>query len=447
MDAPPIQYVRTDDGVNIAYFDVGSGTPLIFMPNLPYSHIEQEWQSDPWFERLAEHCRLIRYDGRGNGLSDRTTDDLSADALRRDLDAVVEATGVDRFALFAMLHASLVAIRYATDQPERLSTLFLWHPYATGSDTADEPYQSAFTEALHNDFELYTFMAAGMAFGWEDHEHMANWGMRILQRATTAEMVRRTFGALSHESVEALLPSVRSEAVVLHRRDNRVTNLRLTRRVVAAIPGARLAILEGRSLYPFAGDGEAVLRVLQEHLESPSLAPGAAQNGDSGPFRTILFTDVVASTPLLAQLKDAKMREIMHDHDAILTAAIADHGGRVIKEIGDAFMADFAVPSAAVDCAIAMQQGIQAQFAGSDVPIRLRIGINAGEPVEEDGDLHGASVVIAKRLESAAPVNGILIADGVKQLLAGKDFAFADQGDVALKGFDDPVRAWTVEWA
>ncbi len=93
-----------------------------------------------------------------------------------------------------------------------------------------------------------------------------------------------------------------------------------------------------------------------------------------------------------------------------------------------------------------MQRGIQAQFADTDVPIRLRIGINAGEPVEEDGDLHGASVVIAKRLESAASENGILVADGLKQLLAGKDFEFTDQGEVTLKGFDDPIRAWAVEW-
>ena len=109
-------------------------------------------------------------------------------------------------------------------------------------------------------------------------------------------------------------------------------------------------------------------------------------------------------------------------------------------------MAEFAVRSAAVECAIAMQRGIQAQFADSDVPIRLRIGINAGEPVEEDGDLHGTSVVIAKRLESAAAENGIFIADRVKQLLAGENFEFVDQGEVDLKGFDDPVRAWSVEW-
>ena len=140
------------------------------------------------------------------------------------------------------------------------------------------------------------------------------------------------------------------------------------------------------------------------------------------------------------------MRKVMRDHDTGLQAAVDEHGGRVVKEIGDAFMAEFAVPSAAVDCAIAMQRGIQAQFADTDVPIRLRIGINAGEPVEGDGDLHGASVVIAKRLESAAPESGILIADGLKQLLAGKDFEFVDQGEVPLKGFEEPVRAWSVEW-
>ena len=110
-------------------------------------------------------------------------------------------------------------------------------------------------------------------------------------------------------------------------------------------------------------------------------------------------------------------------------------------------MAEFAVPSAAVECAIAMQRGIQAQFGEADVPIRLRIGINAGEPVEEDGDLHGASVVIAKRLERAAPENGVLVSDVVKQMVMGKDFAFEDRGPINLKGFDEPVRAWSVEWA
>ena len=136
----------------------------------------------------------------------------------------------------------------------------------------------------------------------------------------------------------------------------------------------------------------------------------------------------------------------MRDHDAVLQAAVDEHEGRVVKTIGDAFMADFAVPSSAVECAIAMQRGIREQFADSDVPIPLRIGINAGEPIAEDDDLQGASVVIAKRLESAAATNAILVSDVVKQMVMGKDFEFADQGEVALKGFEEPVRAWAVAW-
>ena len=140
------------------------------------------------------------------------------------------------------------------------------------------------------------------------------------------------------------------------------------------------------------------------------------------------------------------MRDVMHDHDTVLRAAVDEHGGRVVKTIGDAFMAEFSVPSAAVEAAIAMQLGILDKFADSDVPIRLRIGINAGEPIEEEGDLHGASVVIAKRLESAADVNGILVSEVVRQAGAGKAFDFKDRGELTLKGFEEPVRAWVVRW-
>jgi class 3 adenylate cyclase len=296
----------------------------------------------------------------------------------------------------------------------------------------------AFASALQHDFDLYTYMAAGQAFGWEEAEQMVRWGRDLLPQATTRETTRRIFGTVSRDDVEASLPLISSKTIILHRDHNPLMDLIGVRRVAAGIPHSRLIVLEGRPFYPFSGDGDAVLRILEEHLAPRSAAGGV------GPFRTILFTDVVASTPLLAQLKDAKMRAVMRDHDAILQAAVQEHGGRVVKGLGDGFMVEFAVPSAAVESAIAMQRGIQAQFADSDV--RLRIGINAGEPVEEDGDLHGASVVIAKRLESAAPENGILVSEVVKQAVAGKEFTFAAQGDLDLKGFDEPVRAWSVEW-
>jgi adenylate cyclase len=163
-------------------------------------------------------------------------------------------------------------------------------------------------------------------------------------------------------------------------------------------------------------------------------------------FRTIMFTDIASSTPLLAELRDAKMREVMRGHDEVLAAAVARHSGHVIKTIGDGLMAEFAVPSSAVAAAIEAQRGIREKFAANDLPVRVRIGINAGEPIEEDGDLHGACVVVAKRLEGEAAAGGILVSDIVKQAVAGKEFVFEDQGLVSLKGFDEPIRAWSVSW-
>jgi class 3 adenylate cyclase len=212
--------------------------------------------------------------------------------------------------------------------------------------------------------------------------------------------------------------------------------------VAALIPDAEFA--SGPN--PYSGLDAARASIVEPLSRFLGLPDGSSAGPRSSPFRTILFTDVVSSTPLLTQLRDQRMREVMRDHDAVMEAAVTGHGGRVVKTIGDAFMAEFAVPSAAVEAAIEAQRQIREKFAASDVPVRLRIGINAGEPIEEAGDLHGASVVIAKRLESAAETNGILVSDVVKQMVTGKDFDFEDRGLVELKGFEEPVRAWTVRW-
>ncbi len=118
-----------------------------------------------------------------------------------------------------------------------------------------------------------------------------------------------------------------------------------------------------------------------------------------------------------------------------------------MKPICDAFMAEFSAPSAAIEATIASQRGIRERFADSDGPVRLRIGINAGEPIVEDDDLHGASVVIAKRLESEADTNGILVLDLVRQAVARKDCEFEDRGDMELKGSDQRVKSWAVHWS
>ena len=159
-----------------------------------------------------------------------------------------------------------------------------------------------------------------------------------------------------------------------------------------------------------------------------------------------MFTDVVASTLLQQRLKDDRMRTVMRDHDLVLQAAITTHRGRVVKTMGDAFMAEFPLPSDAVRAAIEAQRGIRDKFGESDTPLGIRIGINAGEPIVEANDLHGESVVIAKRLEDAADGGGILVSEVIRQAVAGQDFAFKDRGEISLRGLEAPIRAWEVAW-
>ncbi len=234
--------------------------------------------------------------------------------------------------------------------------------------------------------------------------------------------------ARSQKDIWPLLGQITAPTMILHREEERGFSLDAAQLLVEAVPDATIHVLRAvgpATTFWDVRDGIApLLRFLDAEPETAHVGSPATP---SGGFRAILFTDVVSSTPLLTQLKDEKMRDVMRNHDEVLEAAVTSHGGRVIKTIGDAFMAEFAVPSGAVDAAIAALRGVREKFAGSDVPVRIRIGINAGEPIEEHGDLHGASVVIAKRLESEADANGILISDVVKQAVAGKDFVFDGQ--------------------
>jgi class 3 adenylate cyclase len=444
MDAPPIQYARTEDGVNIAYWTLGEGDPVFLLHSLGFSHLALEWEVPAmrsWYERMAEQRTVVRLNLRGGGLSDRDVPTLGLEEFSRDIDAVADATGFDRFAVTGCNVSGALAIYYAATRPSRVDRLVLFD--ASPDHSAGNPLLFWAASAAVRDLQPSAF--AAMMLGQNNpvgdrDDKLA----QLLQEVFESDRHPGVVESYRAMNVSQHLADVACPTLVLGHHDGGFGE---PKPLAAGIPGAQLTYVDGASVLPYYQDADGAFSLIDGFLQKASAAETPRDGAATGSFRTILFTDVVASTPLLAQLKDAKMRDVMHDHDAVLDAAVTEHGGRVVKEIGDAFMVEFAIPSAAVECAIAIQRGIQAQFADSDVPIRLRIGINAGEPVAEDGDLHGASVNIAKRLESAAATNGILVSDVVKQAVVGKDFEFADQGEVALKGFDDPVHAWSVEWA
>ena len=152
------------------------------------------------------------------------------------------------------------------------------------------------------------------------------------------------------------------------------------------------------------------------------------------------------STALTQYLGDAKAREVLRAHERIVRDALQAHGGLEVKAMGDGFMASFSSATRALECAIAMQQAFAAYNESEGTPIRVRIGLNVGEPIAEDEDFFGTAVIMAARVVAEAQGGEILASDVVRQLVAGRGFLFADRGETVLRGFDDPVRLFEVRW-
>jgi len=226
---------------------------------------------------------------------------------------------------------------------------------------------------------------------------------------------------------------------------------------------------------------EAALEAIEEFLESRP-ADSAPAATSAGGFATILFTDVEGSTVLTDRLGDAAARDVLREHERITRAALKAHGGSEVKTMGDGFMASFGSATKALECAVAIQKAFDAPNRGVGVEqlpddsansdeavavaqplrapasdqasaetIRVRIGLNAGEPIAEDdpdgrSDLFGTAVIVAARIAAQAHGGEILVSDVVRQLVAGKNFLFNDRGEQTLKGFEDPVRVWEVRW-
>jgi class 3 adenylate cyclase len=194
-------------------------------------------------------------------------------------------------------------------------------------------------------------------------------------------------------------------------------------------------------------DQERVRSLIEDFLgqDEPASAPAAASE-DSGGLRIVLFTDIEASTQLTDRLGDEKARDLIRSHEAVVRQALDNHGGAEVKTMGDGFMASFTSASQALDCAIAIQRANDAANAGADEPLRVRVGLNAGEPIAENDDLFGTTVIRAARIAAIADGGEVLVSNVVRELSEGKSYLFTDRGDAALRGFEETVRIYELGW-
>jgi class 3 adenylate cyclase len=216
-----------------------------------------------------------------------------------------------------------------------------------------------------------------------------------------------------------------------------------TREVAVAIKGARLLPID-MSWRGINRDGlDEIVRFLG--AEPAPSAPATAPTAFGG-VRTILFTDVVGHTEMMRRLGDERGRELLREHERITREVLKQHGGAEVKTMGDGFMASFGSVTKAMDCAIVLQRAFASHTESMPEPLRVRVGLNAGEPIEEDGDLFGSTVILASRICAQAAAGEILIPEPLRHLLSGKSYVYADRGETMLKGFEDAVRLYEVRW-
>jgi len=443
---PRIQYAKTSDGVNIAYQTLGEGIPLVYMPSGIWSHIQLEWQfpdARQWYQRLADKRRLIRYDGRGSGLSERNVTDFSIGSLMLDVQAVVDRLGLGTFALWAAGDTGPVALAYAAQHPERVSHLLLWCSYARSSDIYRSPVIQTLLALTGKDWQIWTETAGQVFTEWSDAS-LARAIAAFMRESTTAEAAQAAYEAFRDVDVAALLPDVSCPVLVLQRQltTGGTADVNVARSLASTIPDARLVILEGASPLPYVQDVETAAAAIDEflaELEGRVDEPTALPSGTA----VILFADIVDSTALTERLGDAAFRAKARELDGALRGTIREHAGTAIegKLLGDGVLAVFTSARQAIEAALACGA------AGSHAGLPLHLGLHAGDVIREEGNVYGGAVNIASRISGLSAPGQVLVSDTVRSLArTSAGVGFDDRGEQSLKGVGEPVRVYEVRW-
>ena len=443
---PEFRFCTSADGTEIGYTKLGEGPPLVCMSPCT-GEFELIWTipgGREWSMGLARGRTFIMFDRRGTGLSQRDVADFTLDADVADFEAVVRAEGLDRFDLLAAYESCSIAAAYAAAQPHRVGRLVLWGPYARGADFRTAASVKALTDLARGSgwgiarrAVADTLMPSGPAEAVRAYAPLV--------KATCSPEVFATY--LEREAtldISDLVPKVQAPCLVLHRKDSRVVPTSAVRAFAARLPDGRLLLLSGDSAVPYV-DSEQALKPIDEFLGT-SAEPTGETVERSGAVATVLFTDLVGHTEMMSRLGDERGRDVLREHERITRDLLAANGGKEVKTMGDGFMASFTSVTKAVACALALQNAFAERNEGADEPMHVRVGLNAGEPIEEDGDLFGATVILASRLAAKADGGEILVSDVVRGLCSGKGFLFADRGEFVAKGFEEPVRIYEVSW-
>lgn len=446
MEVPETRYASSGD-VAIAYQVIGEGRfDLVYAP--PFvSHVELAWEIPSlaaYYRRLASFCRLIRFDKRGTGMSDRVGTLPTLETRMDDLRAVMDAVGSERAAVMGVSEGASMAILCAATYPDRTWALVLEGAFARRLWAPDYPWgarEEEFEHGLNEDLQ-----------GWGTREHSLEIARALAPSASPddweplAKMIRlgaspgaaRDLELMSRQiDVRHALPAIRIPTLVLNRTEEQPFQIASAQHLASEIAHARHIQLPGPDHALFVGDPEGLADEIRAFLDD-AWADRPQWSESSTVLATVLFTDIVGSTEKMAELGDRRWSELLHEHHNAVRRQLARFRGVEMDTAGDGFFARFDGPGRAIQCA----QAITAAVA--QLGIQVRAGLHTGECEVAEGKVAGIAVSIGARIASTANPNEVLVSSTVKDLLAGSSLTFDDRGIHELKGVPGDWRLYSV---
>jgi class 3 adenylate cyclase len=436
---PETRFARNDD-IHIAYQVVGSGPLDLLLVDTWVHHVEAVWNLPDFarfLRRLASFGRLIHFDRRGTGLSDPVPLDRLPDLETQvdDAVAVLDAAESTEAAVIGLNDGTLVSMLLAVAHPQRCRSLVLFTPTTGHTHAAGMPMEAidAVLEQIRSDAESGRSGVEILAPSRAQDERFSLQLARLQRNSVRPGAMGYYYRQTMEADIRDVVPQIRVPTLLLNRSGNRIVAADLTRDVASLIPDAKLVVLPGTDHLVFSEDIDAVLDEIEEFLT------GARTGADPDRvLTTLLFTDIVESTTIAAEMGDRRWRDVLDQHHAFVRVELDRFKGREVATTGDGFFAIFDSPAQAVRCASGIMDAV------SSLGLDIRAGIHTGEVEVRGEDLGGLTVHIGARIAALAAGGEVLVSSTVKDLLAGASIGFEDAGEHQLKGVPGAWRVYRV---
>jgi len=437
MNIPETQYARSGD-LRIAYQVIGNGPlDLVFVPGF-VSNIDLLWERPEWasfLSRLATFSRLILFDKRGTGLSDRTAGIASLEERIDDVRAVMDAVQSERAALFGISEGGPMSLMFAATYPQRVRALVLYGSYARGQSLDSEDFLRDRIDAINRLWGTGEYIGTRFAPTMAGDEGFRRWVARFERGSASPSAVIAITTMNSQIDARHLLPAVRVPALIIHRTGDIPVPVELGRYLAQNIPGAKYVELPGDSHVPVY-EPEIADRIGGEIEEF--LTGSRSEAETDRVLATVMFTDIVESTKRAAELGDRAWRALLEQHDDTVRRQLARFRGQEVKSLGDGFLATFDGPARAVRCASAISETVQS------LGVAVRSGLHAGEIELKPNDISGIAVHIASRVASFAEAHETVVSSTVRDLVAGSGLRFQDRGLHELRGLPEKLHLYSL---